>query len=354
MNVFILLTALFITSPNPDGSYTTYANPVPPPQSPIGRATRLADAIMVGQPQQYQRPQTFSYDELEERFPVRTVVAPRYTVPVEEQMEMDAYRTERLGRETAIQGQMLNQEVTRNNLDYDRKSMAQAQEVMRSGLLADINPNSPDFDTQVADIQQRYPLAFQNQAFNSQIARLAQSNNQWKQSQEIRDRSLDLQRERDLEYRSRQAAEMRERVASLGTGALDAYNLVEQETSDPLKAYAAAASWAADNKRKQQVNAPLDRQDYIAYSRRLDQLTEGMGGNRLSRADLSPEAQQEYDFIQSEMNRFTQQQQGGRPSVPAGIPTQAPKQDFSQHEGKVIRQGDKAFRVTNGVPVPIK
>lgn len=348
MNALILVTALFTTFPNPDGSYTAYPDSMPPPQSPISRATQVADAFMVGQGSQYQRPQTFSYDELEERFPVRTR-GPQYTVPIEEEMAMDAYQTERARQEVDLRSRMLNERIARNQFDYDKKILEQAERA--TGLLGELNPQSPDYLAQKAKFQEQFPLAVQNPAFNSQLGRLDQTHSQWTNDQDVLKR-YEMQRndmENERGYRDEQR--IQEQLAQYGPGALDIYekSLAEDRANnrppDIIRAFANASQAVAVEQARRIQEKPLTPQQEREY--RFDLIKQRAAIiDRRAKAITEPGDDGTLEFLNSELDRM------GVKMPAASTPSQST--NFSQYEGKVIRQGNQAFRVTNGVPVPIK
>lgn len=309
---------------NPNQYLTWAPEPMAEPfyQSDAARA----DAAMVANPAMWQRTPTSStiYDEVAERYPVQEVVPrnQRYTVPMEEQMMMDDYRTKMLGREVGIRGQMLNQQIAQRNLEYDTKIMDQTAAAMQR--VGEIDPYSPDFDAQVATLYRELPLAQQNPGFQQMVGRLAQTRNQHVQNQEIRDRTLEEHSLRQVYRGDVQDNAIDTQASQLGANAFKTYQEELEKSGDRQLALALAVTESAQEeaafKRQQELNAPVTRNDYIAYARRLETLmTNPLTKDRMAMDQLPPEDRYEVDFLQQQMRRFAQQQQNPgtyRPSTP--------------------------------------
>lgn len=349
MKILLLATALFTTFQNPDGSYTSYSDAMPPPQSPLSRSTRYADAVMVGSGGQYQRPDP--YAAVEEKYPIREVVPrnQRFTVPVEEEIAIDQLQTDRAKQEVDLRSRLLNERIARNQFDYDKKILDQAEQA--TGLLGNLNPQSQDYLAQKAKFQEQFPLAVQNPAFNSQLGRLDQTHSQWTNDQDVLKR-YEMQRndmENERGYRDEQR--IQEQLAQYGPGALDIYekSLAEDRANnrhpDIIRAFANASQAVATEQARRIQEKPLTPQQEREY--RFDLIKQRAAIiDRRAKAITEPGDDGTLEFLNSELDRM------GVKMPAASTPSQST--NFSQYEGKVIRQGNQAFRVTNGVPVPIK
>lgn len=298
----------------------------------------MADAAMVRNPGMWQRSSGNIYDRVSEQYPVSEVVPrnQRFTVPMEEQMAMDEYRTQQLGRETAIRGQMLNQRMAQKNFEYENNIISQAEQAMP--LYSRVDPRSPTFDAEVADINEKFPLAVQNQGINSMIGRLSSTRNQYVQDQEIKERNLQDHTLRQVARADAMDDEMDIRASQLGAGAYKVYqDELRNNQGDRQAAYSMAATKAAQDeaafKRQQEVNAPITRADYTAYLRQAQGLlSDPLTKMPRSVADLSPEDRAEYDFLQSQMRSFANQQGGSfqsyRPQVSQSSQSTVTPQSF--------------------------
>ena len=151
--------------------------PILSPIDQMVEEERIANPMLQRGPEQSG---SFDYDQLERRYPVRSVLPQnqRQTMTTEDAMAMDDYRRKRMADELAIKGAQLNQKIAQRDLEYKDKIITQAEEVQK--LIGGLTPGSPTFDAQVADINLQYPLAQQNSAVQEQIQNLSQTNNQMK------------------------------------------------------------------------------------------------------------------------------------------------------------------------------
>ena len=376
MNISLLLALTWpiITYPdprNPDRQLTWVPDM---PATPFIQAdTARADAAMIGQGGQYQRlpRQGDIYSEVAERFPINEVVPrnQRITVPLEERMAMDEFRTQQIGRETAIRGQMLNQKITEKNFQYENNIIDQAEQSMP--LYSRVDPRSPTFDAEIAEINERFPLAPQNQGISQMIGRLGSTRNQFVQDQEIKDRTLQEHSLRQVYRGDVQDFQVNQDVSRMGVNARKIYEQALADGEAPEMALAMATSQAAQDEaiaRRQQAeslqtvrsNAPLDARDTIALGNFQQKLLEGYGGFPRKLEELSESERARYDYYESLINEAIQQKRSSTssPVIPAPQATPTPAQltaaSIPMTSTKAIaRQDPRSLLPKSSTPSPV-
>jgi len=189
------------------------------PQPGLSWVTQYKDQTAMGDPYAFRGDRNV-YNEVSDRYPVSPTI-PRQQVPLEEQMAMDEFQTQQQARQVNIRGQLLNQRVTQQQLDYDNRVINQAEEAQPA--LADLTPGTPDYEAQKALFLKTYPLAAQNQALQTQLGRLDQTHAQQMQANEILKRQAQDDDAREQYAQDRMAQSLDAQVAAFGPAAMKVY-----------------------------------------------------------------------------------------------------------------------------------
>jgi len=328
--ILLLAAAMWVTYPNPKNpnEYLTYQEgesikmprPILSGMDQIVEEERIADPTLQRGPEQSG---SFDYDQLERRYPVRSVLPQnqRQTMTTEDAMAMEDYRTERMARDISIKGALLNQKIAQRDLQYKDNVITQAEAVQK--LIGGLKPGSPTFDSQVAELNLLHPLAQQNNGVQSQIDRISQTHTQMARDQTIRDEGYNRA---DALDNARQQDAMDMAVANLGSRYQDIYDEAISKGQTPNKAYGIVMdSRATDLSDRKLQPELLDSRDYLAYSKNMERLLRDKDGDPRKVEDLTPAEQREYNFIQSQMRTFIDRQ---NPQGQPGTGGTAPPKNF--------------------------
>lgn len=315
---------------------TFFNSPIPAQEIMVDRA-KVANPMLQREP--YQFPD-------QERYPIRTVLPrnQREVMPVEQRLAIGEVETEQAARRLQIQGQELQQLAARKNFEYDQHIQNQAKIGMET-MLPNLNPMATDFPDQVAEIQRRIPLAFQDKAFNAMIGR------QWEtydQNQNFNRAAAQRSAERGQAYQFEQAGDQERlarraqfEAAGWGKEELDAMD----SAKDPMQGFAQAADIRARRLAQAEIaktqNRPLTNQDYLSLIRTKD--------NYLKRKAEDPEGfsgdeQAELDILNDQLREF-RNQRGITPSQPS-TPSIKPPQtaiDYLKKNPNLREQFDQKY-----------
>jgi len=354
--IALLAAAMWVTYPNPQNpnEYLTYQEgesvKMPPPK--LSPMERIVDQQFLANPMLQRGPEqsdSFDYDQLERRYPVRSVLPQnqRQTMSTEDAMAMEDYRTERMAKDINIRGALLNQKIAQRDLQYKDNVITQAEAVQK--LIGGLKPGSPTFDAQVAEMNLAYPLAQQNNGVQSQIDTLSQNHTTMARDQTIRNESY---KRADEVNNANKENQMEMNVASLGASAKSAYDRAIAEGETPINAYSLAITKnnieSQAFKDAQLQDKPMTPQQTAAAISRLRSQSAYIlkAADETDPSKLSGDLFEDYNAIRADIARL----QGRTPSADSNLPST----NLTQYEGKIITQGGKSFRVTNGVAVPIK
>lgn len=209
-----------------------------PREITVPNYTQMADTTMVGNPLPLQDP----YRRAQEQYPLRPTL-PRYTVPLEEEIATNEIVQRNMQRDIGMRGALLNQEVTRKQLEYDNSITSQAGSAIPE--VVNLDPASPDYQVQRAALIKQYPLAAQNPAFNSMLSRLDQTYSQQQQNDAVLFRDEQKVAAEEDMYLKRLNDSFNARAAALGEQAFGVYEKELATTNDPYTAFAKAATQAA-------------------------------------------------------------------------------------------------------------
>lgn len=306
MNILILAVSFvsFVDPWNPSQTVTLQDGEFRMPTQPqITPMERIVDRQFMANPS-LQRG-GYKFDELESRYPTRTVIPPsqRQVIPLEEQLAETEFQNEQLARDVDIRGRLLNQQINQKQMVYTDNVNKQAEEAIP--LIGRINPRSPDYELQVAELNERFPLAFQNPGFTRQFDNLARTNEQWKGTQEIKTQYAQRTDDQENYAQARARERLLTEVAKFGEGALAEYNasLAEDEQNgvlgDPYKAFARASGVIAQRQREIQETKPITTSEFRALSTLKAKMLENA-----SYDELEPSQRMELDAIQGQIDSY--------------------------------------------------
>lgn len=306
MNLLILAASFisFVDPYNPSQTITLQDTEINmPAQTPISPMERIIDRQVMSRPS-LQRG-GYDFNDLESRYPTRSPVpvAERQVVPLEVQLAETEFQNEQMAREVDIRGRLLNQQINQKQMVYTDNVNKQAEEAMP--LIARIDPRSEDYELQVAEFNERYPLAFQNPGFTRQFENLKQTNEQWRANKEIKTQYA-VRADDQENYAARRAEErMLQEVAKFGEGALAEYNASLEEDArngqlaDPYKAFARASTVIAQKQREVAETKPITTSEFRSLV--------GLKAKILENAsidELEPSQRAELEAIQGQINSY--------------------------------------------------
>lgn len=280
MLAIILAAGAFISYPSPTNPTHTITvhDEFSMPESALSPRQQIIDQGFMERPMLDRMPAD-PYSEVEQRFPVRTVVprAQRQQLSTEDAMALQDYRTKRMAEKTAIEGRILSQTIAEKNFENEQSIIRQAE--MAIPRLSRVDPKADDFDEQVALINEEFPLASQNPGIQQMIGNLANSRNRFTQNKEILMRGAQDQDAREEYANRRTEEEIMTTLAQYGPEAIAIYqeNLKPDESGfitprRQIEAFAAASGYINRAKAAQIEEKPMTPKERQAYE--LDLLKE--------------------------------------------------------------------------------
>lgn len=119
--------------------------------SPFERAASIALS---------QRPGAFDFEELEERYPTRSVLP---AIPEYAQRQLDEEELARKSNEVLLRQREAQLNIYESQLNQERARYEQIPSAREA--MAKLDPSAPDFIQQVIGVQQNLPLAFEDDSF---------------------------------------------------------------------------------------------------------------------------------------------------------------------------------------------
>lgn len=309
----------------PQPNFMPVNTPVVPP------AARILDNVTIGSPSLGRAEYEFPNED--NGFPIRRVIPreERVQIPIQERLQMEQIATQQATDQARLAAIQSDLTIRKNNAEYDANINQQATQGMRA--LRNLNPQSEDFPSQVAELQEMYPLAFQNPGFTNSVNRLDQIYKNRIASQEILNRQQENDQRDDARYRERMGLELRQTAATLGPDYLKDYedslrqDIEAGRSPDPTRAYSVIAqraardrmAYEAEQKRQERENAPMSNSDYLATIKARATLL-GRKDDATSGWDESTEAPQ-LEALNNQIRTYEEQRGIRRePSQPQSTP----------------------------------
>ena len=297
----ILAQSFFVQKlDGPGENYIVYPESMPTVNIPYVPAIEAStDLQILGNPGF--RSQRYEYPNEQNGYPQRQIRSRNDMLTVEQRLAMEQQGVQQATEQARLAATQFNLQNARANAEYDTSINAQANQGLQQ--LRNLNPQSADFPTQLANLQSQYPLAFQNPGFNQSVNRLQQTYSQTEAARDIAQRQQDNDVREEAKYTQRLHQDLRSKVAGYGEAYLQDYDRVLQEAQandmpvDPVVAYSTVAQRAqreqaefkAQQERQQRENQPLTNNDYLANIRTISAINKDVADGKITSQEAAPQ-----------------------------------------------------------------
>jgi hypothetical protein len=316
----LLLAQVIYTTPLPGGDYLSEVYPRMPLQT-IPTDVRLLNNSQLAAPKFGNS--SYEFPSQENGYPLRTTSYNQPRIPIQEQLQMQQIQTEQQRQQLQVSGMQLNQVLAQKQDQYQTSVNNQALQATQQ--LGQFDPKSPDFEAKFTEFQKANPLAFQNPGFRQLASQLVQTRQQYVHTEQANQHAQDslisrTQLQEDM-YRERVTNEMKAKAAEVGL-AQEYDDMLSKNPMDPIGAYSSLSGHVNQEKAKREQEKldakPMSFENYSAMLIRQRNLTDN---GKVDYADLSPEKQASYDFLEQQIKSF--ENKNGTQPASASAPTQS-------------------------------